>query len=92
MLKIEVVQNGWLLTDESDPEMVQKYVFQEREDGYLYEKNSAEAFAGLLWRIKDLIGPTDSRYSAHRVYIEIKPGDKHSSHPDNQEDDSAVVS
>lgn len=91
MLKIEVVQNGWLLTDESDPEMVQKYVFQEREDGYLYEKNSAEAFAGLLWQIKNLIGPTDSRYSAHRVYIEIKPGDKHADYKDD-EDDSVVVS
>lgn len=91
MLKLEVVQNGWLLTDESDPEMIQKYVFQEKENGYLYEKNSAEAFAELLWQIKNLIGPTDSRYSAHRVYIEIKPGDKHADYKDD-EDDSVVVS
>jgi hypothetical protein len=91
MLKLEVVQNGWLLTDESDPEMIQKYVFQEKENGYLYEKNSAEAFAGLLWQIKNLIGPSDSRYSAYRVYIEIKPGDKHADYKDD-EDDSMVVS
>lgn len=88
MLKLEVVQNGWLLTDESDPEMVQKYVFQEKENGYLYEKGSAEAFAELLWRIKDLVGPTDSRYSAHRVYITIKAGDKHEDYKDEEDDEA----
>jgi len=91
MIKIEIVDNGWLLTDESDSEMIKKYVFQEKEDGYLYEKNSAEAFAGLLWRIKDLIGPSESRYSAHRIYIDIRPGDKHEDYKDD-EDDSVVVS
>ena len=40
----------------------------------------------LLWKIKELCGPQESRYSAHRVVISIKPGDKHASHPDNQEE------
>jgi len=49
-------------------------------------KETMEAFVRLLWEVNDLIGPTTSRYSPHRVTIGLEPGDKHSSHPDNQED------
>jgi len=30
----------------------------------------------LLFTINDLIGPTTSRYSEHRIYVRIEPGDK----------------
>lgn len=91
MIQIERADNGWVLTDHSDTENVRKQVFQEA-DGFDVEKSEAEAFASLLWAVKSIMGPSDSRYSAHRVYIDIRPGDKHSSHPDNQEDDDVVVS
>lgn len=91
MIQIERVDNGWILTDHTDTENVRKQVFQEKDE-YLYEKSQAEAFASLLWEIKSIMGPTDSRYSAHRVYIKIQPGDKHEDHKDDENDDSVVVS
>jgi hypothetical protein len=91
MIQLERADNGWILTDHSDTENVRKHVFQEA-DGFDVEKNEAEAFASLLWAVKSIMGPSDSRYSEHRVYIKVQPGDKHSSHPDNQEDDDVVVS
>jgi hypothetical protein len=84
MIQIERADNGWILIDHSDTENIRKHVFQETDD-FNHEKSEAEAFARLLWAVKSIMGPMDSRYSEHRVYIEIKPGDKHSSHPDNQE-------
>ena len=90
MIKIEQVDNGWILIDHSDPENVRKQVFQAKDE-YLYEKSEAEAFASLLWAVKHIVGPSDSRYSAHRVYIKIEPGDKHEDYKDD-EDENVVVS
>lgn len=87
MIQIERADNGWLLIDHSDPENVRKHVFQETDE-FNSEKSEAEAFASLLWAIKSIMGPMDSRYSAHRVYITIKPGDKHE---DYKEDDDEVT-
>lgn len=81
MITIDRAINGWILTYK-DEEATDTYVFDEGEN----EEDEANSFANLLWRVKSLIGPSDSRYSAHRVFIEVRPGDKHSSHPDNQEE------
>ena len=82
MIKIERASNGWIIRHQEEDEPLDLHVFDTGDDS---ERDTAEAFADMLWKIKELIGPLESRYSAHRVMIHIEPGDKHSSHPDNQE-------
>lgn len=72
-LVLKMVSNGWILEDHSDPEFTRIEVFESKEDS---EKGEVEAMARLLWTIDSLIGPTTSRYSKHRIYIKIEPGDK----------------
>jgi hypothetical protein len=87
MIKIECVDNGWLLTDETDPDGPRRRVVESNDVMRINpSKETMEAFVRLLWEVNDLIGPTTSRYSPHRVTIGLEPGDKHESHPDNQED------
>jgi hypothetical protein len=81
-ITIESAVNGWYLIHSEEGEPDQVYVFN-GEDG---EQSEVEAFRDLLATIDTLYGPSTSRYSEHRIYIRIEPGDKHSSHPDNQED------
>ncbi len=81
MITIDRAFNGWIVTYK-DEEETQTYVFDEGES----EEDEANSFASLLWRVKSLIGPSDSRYSEHRVTISVQPGDKNSKHPDNQEE------
>jgi len=83
MIKIERAMNGWIIRHKEEDEPLDLHVFSTCDHS---ERETAEAFADMLWKIKELIGPVESRYSAHRVMITIQPGDKHSSHPDNQED------
>lgn len=83
MIKIERADNGWIVRHQCEDEPESVYVFDTGDDS---ERDIAEAFADVLWRIIALCGPHESRYSAHRVMIRIEPGDKHSSHPDNQEE------
>jgi len=82
MIKIERASNGWIVRNKEE-DVFDLHVFATRDDS---ERDTAEAFADVLWKIKELCGPQESRYSAHRVVISIKPGDKHASHPDNQEE------
>jgi hypothetical protein len=83
MIKIERAANGWIIKHQCDDDEPREfYVYDTGDDS---ERDTAESFADVLWKIKELIGPQESRYSAHRVVIRIEPGDKHSSHPDNQE-------
>ena len=81
MITIDRAINGWIVTYK-DEEQTHTYVFDDGET----EENEANSFSSLLWRVKSLIGPSDSRYSAHRVFIEVRPGDKNENHPDNQEE------
>lgn len=81
MIKIEQAFNGWILKYEVDGECEHVYVFDEGNT----EETTAKAFMAMLYKVKDVCGPHESRYSAHRVMINIEPGDKHNSHPDNQE-------
>lgn len=82
-ITIESAVNGWYLIHSEEGEPDQVYVFH-GEGG---EQSEVEAFRDLLATIDTLYGPSTSRYSEHRIYIRIEPGDKHSSHPDNQEDE-----
>lgn len=81
MIKIERASNGWIIKHQCDDQCESIHVFDEGDD----DESTAKAFMALLYKIKDVCGPSESRYSAHRVMIKIEPGDKHSSHPDNQE-------
>jgi len=82
MIKIQRATNGWILRNKCEDEPEDVYVFDMGET----EEQAALGFVSLCYIVKSLIGPQESRYSAHRVMIHIEPGDKHSSHPDNQED------
>ena len=79
---IETAVNGWLIRTESDfPEgRSGLYVFSHSDS----KDDTAEvnAFARVLWCLNDLIGPTTSRHSKARVYVEVKPGDKHDDYKD----------
>ena len=76
-ITIEMAANGWLIRTQSDhPE--------DRSETYVYSEDSdwddiaeVKAFAQVLLRVNDLIGPTTSRHSVARIYVEVKPGDKH---------------
>lgn len=82
MIKIERALNGWIIRYQPEGEAEDMFVFDTGDDS---ERDTAEAFSDVLWKIKSICGPQESRYSAHRVMIHIEPGDKHSSHPDNQD-------
>lgn len=80
MIKIEIVENGWLITDETNPDGPRKLVIECNEVVTINpSQETMEAFCGLLWRVNDLIGPTTSRYSPHRLKISLEPGDKYDS-------------
>ena len=76
-ITIEMAANGWLIRTQPDhPE--------DRSETYVYshadsfnDTDEVKAFAEVLWRINDLIGPETSRHSVARIYVEVKPGDKY---------------
>lgn len=72
-LVLKMVSNGWILEDHSDPEFIRIEVFESKTDS---AQGEVEAMARLLWTVDSLIGPTTSRYSEHRIYIRVEPGDK----------------
>lgn len=80
MIKIDMVSNGWILEDHSDPEFTKKLVFEHADGFNNSEKSEVETFVRLLWVLNDLIGPSTSRYSQHRVAIRIEKGDKCDDH------------
>lgn len=77
-IQIQTAANGWFI-EVQDPDSEDKenayYVFS-HYDGEDDGKAEAEAFAAMLWEIKELVGPRESRYSKHRVMVRIEPGDK----------------
>jgi len=80
-LTIETAQNGWLVK-ESDEDFERLYCFS-------YDSTAGhdvEAFSSLLCHLTDTFGMVGSRYDEKRIYISVKPGDKHRNHPDNAED------
>jgi hypothetical protein len=81
-LIIETAANGWLIRKEPDEidDRSETYVFS--HGGDLDDTAEVNAFARVLWCLDDLIGPTTSRHSKARVYVEVKPGDKHEDYKD----------
>ena len=79
---IETAVNGWLIRTESEfPEgRSGLYVFSHSDS--MDDTEEVNAFARVLWCLNDLIGPTTSRHSKARVYVEVKPGDKHDDYTD----------
>ena len=79
---IETAVNGWLIRTESDfPEdRSELYVYSHSDS--MDDTEEVNAFARVLWCLNDLIGPTTSRHSKARVYIEVKPCDKHDDYTD----------
>jgi hypothetical protein len=74
---IETALNGWLIRTEPSftDDMPELHVYS-HSDGVDTE-DEVKAFAGVLWCVNSLIGPTTGRNSAARIYVEVKPGDKH---------------
>lgn len=76
-MKITIMsaENGWILQEHLEEGEVRSgfSVFGHDET----DEGQAKTFADLLWKLKEIMGPSESRYSAHRVMIRIEPGDKH---------------
>ena len=78
-MKFEIrrASNGAILRVETDPADTppDEVVYQERED------DEVEAFAEFLRHLLEHYGPSTSRYSAKRIYVLVKPGDKYEPQP-----------
>jgi hypothetical protein len=74
---IETASNGWSIRTEPSftDDMPELHVFIHSDSADREEE--VKAFAGVLWCVNDLIGPTTGRNSNARIYVEVKPGDKH---------------
>ena len=74
---IETALNGWLIRTEPGftDDMPELHVYSHSDSADT--EDEVKAFAGVLWCVNSLIGPTTGRNSKARVYIEVKPGDKH---------------
>ncbi len=55
----------------------------------IYEigESEAETFADMLRDLKEEFGPSTSRHSAERIYVEVRPGDKFGDHLETGADD-----
>jgi hypothetical protein len=68
------VVNGLILEVRDIPEgggEVEEVVYQERYD------DEVSGFAEFLRYLSEQYGPSTSRYSSKRIYIEVRPGDKY---------------
>lgn len=67
-------RNGWILK-------VERPAFGDGEpDEVVYESShddEVECFADFLRSLNDELGPSTSRYSPKRVYVQVEPGDKY---------------
>lgn len=79
VITIKSVSNGFVLEYFDGEDNITEVVESSNES----EDSEVDAFAGLLWKINSLIGPSTSRYSNKRIYVEVKPGDKNPAHEDN---------
>jgi len=73
IFEVEYAKNGSVVKVTGPNGEADTYTFQECEG------HEIEAFAELLWAILDNYGPSTSRYSPKRIYIEVRPGDKYES-------------
>ena len=63
-IKIQYVSNGWIYTD------AEGQVFVYKSDN----EKDVEGFVDMLYHIKEDIGPSESKWSDKRVYINVAPG------------------
>lgn len=71
MISIKRAENGWAVTQAATGEAPESLaVFSDDRC------TEVEAFTDLLRYLLDQLGPSTSRYSEQRIYIEIRPGDK----------------
>lgn len=68
--EIKRAKNGCIVQCDSDEYPM---VFQEISEDVLDE---VDAWAMFLRELTDCYGPSTSRYSPKRIYVEVKPGDK----------------
>ena len=73
IFEIRSVKNGLILKavdKNSDSSEAEEIVYQEKYD------DEVECFANFLRYLDEQYGPTTSRYSEKRIYIDVRPGDK----------------
>ena len=81
--EIRRASNGWILKVEHPS------VGDDEPDEIVYEEkfdDEIECFADFLRTLDDELGPSTSRYSPKRVYIQVRPGDKHEDFIDSPDD------
>ena len=73
IFELRQAKNGVILkvTVREDDEAVHEVVYQETFD------DEITGFAEFLRFLCDEWGPSTSRYSSERIYVEVRPGDKH---------------
>jgi len=64
---IEMAANGWLIRTQSDFPEDRPETFVYSHGDSFNDDDEVEAFAKVLWRINELIGPTTSRHSASNI-------------------------
>ncbi len=60
--------NGYILSSDDG-----EILYQTTDD----DKDEIERFCEFLYAVKEHYGPSTSRYSPKRIYINIEPGDKY---------------
>lgn len=70
---IKNATNGFILEYKTEDEVSPTYVY----GGGDTEEEEVSACAAMLRQILSDFGPMTSRYSKHRIYITIAPGDNH---------------
>lgn len=67
-LKIESVENGFIVTENSE-DRIRRHVFHKNESD-----DSLETEINLLYFIASVLFESESKYSQHRLYINSFPG------------------
>lgn len=75
-LTIETAANGYLIRTEVDEVNDKSELFVFSHASEIDDTEDVKTFARFLHYLNDLIGPSTSRYSKARVYIDVQPGDK----------------
>ncbi len=73
-IEIETASNGFILRTIVDGEVDTVDVFQDQGEA---DESAVQTTAELLRYLNDILGPSTSRHAKARVYVEVKPGDKH---------------
>jgi len=81
--EIRRARNGWVLrvghpsAEDDEPDEI---VHEEKYD------DEIDCFADFLGTLAEELGPSTSRYSPKRIYIQVRPGDKYEDAMDPHDD------